>query len=113
MSMRIVEPHPDTISQKNVAGSPILRQVLVVLALLSTLAINYLSTALPINGLTPGAISDQFPVRFTPAGYVFAIWGLIYLGLMAYAVYQALPSQRLNPRLRAIAWPFVLGCSRQ
>lgn len=87
-----------------------LRQVVVILALISTLVINYLSNALPINGMTPGDISDRFPVRFTPAGYVFAIWSVIYLGLMAYAVFQALPSQRANPRLRAIGWPFVLTC---
>jgi len=87
-----------------------LRQVVVIISLISTLVINYLSNALPINGRTPGDISDSFPVRFTPAGYVFAIWSLIYLGLIAYAVYQALPGQRTNPRLRAIGWPFVLTC---
>lgn len=87
-----------------------LRQVVVIIALVSTLVINYLSNALPINGRTPGEISDGFPVRFTPAGYVFAIWSVIYLGLIAYAVFQALPNQRTNPRLRAIGWPFVLTC---
>lgn len=87
-----------------------LRQASVIIALVSTLIINYLSNALPINGRTPGEISDSFPVLFTPAGYVFAIWSVIYLGLIAYAVYQALPGQRTNPRLRAIGWPFVLTC---
>lgn len=87
-----------------------LRQVVVIIALVSTLVINYLSNALPINGRTPGEISDSFSVRFTPAGYVFAIWSVIYLGLIAYAVFQALPGQRANPRLRAIGWPFVLTC---
>jgi benzodiazapine receptor len=110
MSTGMAEPHPNYNSQKGALGSHLLRQGIVIIALLSTLAINYLSTALPINGMTPGEISDRFPVRFTPAGYVFAIWSIIYLGLMAYAVYQALPSQRLNPRLVAIAWPFVLSC---
>jgi hypothetical protein len=106
----MMKPHAGDTPQKSASGSVFLRQALVILALLITLAINYLSTALPINGMTPGEISDQFPVRFTPAGYVFSIWSIIYLGLIAYAVYQALPSQRLNPRLLAIAWPFVLSC---
>ena len=44
-----------------------------------------------------------------PAGYVFSIWGLIYLGLIAFAVYQALPSQRENPRLRSIGGLFALA----
>lgn len=87
-----------------------LRQVVIIIALATTLVINYLSNALPINGVTPGEISDSFPVLFTPAGYVFAIWSVIYLGLIAYAIYQALPSQKTNPRLRSIGWPFVVTC---
>ena len=45
------------------------------------LVTNGLASALPINGRTTGQISDSFPLVFVPAGYVFAIWGLIYLGL--------------------------------
>jgi hypothetical protein len=86
-----------------------LRQISVVIVLLATIVINILANALPINGLGTGAISDSFHVYFVPAGYVFAIWGIIYLGLMAYAVYQALPSQKDNPRLQTTGWWVVLG----
>ncbi len=86
-----------------------LRQTLVVLATLATIVVNGLANALPLNGLQTGEISDRFEVYFVPAGYVFSIWGLIYLGLLAYAVYQALPAQRENPRLRAIAVPYLWG----
>ena len=85
------------------------RQILIVVAVVVTIAVNGLANALPINGLQTGEISDSFPVYFTPAGYVFAIWGLIYLGLLAYAVYQALPAQRQNPRLRSIRTLFLIG----
>ncbi len=85
------------------------RQLLVVVAVVATIAINGLANALPINGLTTGEISDSFPVYFTPDGYVFGIWGLIYAGLIAYAIYQALPAQRLSPRLRSIRIPFLVG----
>jgi hypothetical protein len=68
-----------------------------------------LANALPINGLNTGEISDRFLVYFVPAGYVFSIWGLIYLGLIAYAIYQALPAQRQNPRLQSSGWWVVLG----
>lgn len=95
---------------RNATGSNLARQVAVIVALASTIFVNYLSNALPINGRTPSEISDSFPVRFTPAGYVFSIWSVIYLGLIAYAIYQALPNQRTNPRLRAIFWPFLLSC---
>jgi hypothetical protein len=85
------------------------RQIIVVLVTLITIVINILADALPINGLNTGKISDTFQVYFVPAGYVFAIWGIIYIGLIAYAVYQALPAQRENPRLQATGWWVVLG----
>jgi benzodiazapine receptor len=87
-----------------------LRQVVNVLAVVATIAINGLANALPLNGLTTGEISDRFDVYFVPAGYVFSIWGLIYLALIAFAVYQALPAQRENPRLRRVGYLFVLSC---
>lgn len=67
--------------------------------LLVTLIANGLANALPLNGRSTGSISDSFPVLFTPAGYVFSIWGVIYIGLIAFGIYQALPGQRENPRL--------------
>jgi len=86
------------------------RQVLNVLAVLATVVINALANALPLNGQTTGEISDRFQVYFVPAGYVFSIWGLIYLGLIAFAVYQALPAQRENPLLCRIGYLFALSC---
>lgn len=88
----------------------VVRQWLVVAAVLVTIIVNALANILPLNGITTGEISDQFPVYFVPAGYVFAIWGVIYLGLVAFAVYQVLPAQRDNPRLRAASWPFLVSC---
>jgi hypothetical protein len=88
----------------------IVKQIVVVLALVATIAVNGLANALPLNDLTTGEISDRFDVYFVPAGYVFSIWGLIYLALAAYAVYQALPNQRGNARLQSTAWLFVLSC---
>lgn len=81
-----------------------------ILAILATIGVNWLANALPLNGQQTGEISDRFQVFFVPAGYVFAIWGVIYLGLIAFAVYQALPAQRDNPRLARIGWLFALSC---
>ena len=80
------------------------------LAFLTTFVVNGLANALPINGVTTGEVSDSFPVYFVPAGYVFAIWGLIYLGLLAFVIYQLLPRQRENRRLERIGGWFALGC---
>ena len=86
-----------------------IRQIVVVLVILVTITINILANALPINGKNTGEISDTFNTYFVPAGYVFSIWGIIYIGLIAYAVYQALPGQRENPRLQATGWWVALG----
>jgi len=80
-----------------------------ILTLIVTLVVNILANALPINGQNTGQISDSYPVIFTPAGYVFSIWGLIYLALIGFAVYQALPSQANNPNLAKIGPWFSLS----
>ena len=87
----------------------IVRQAVVILAAVAMIIVNILSNALPINGQNTGEISDRFDIYFVPAGYVFSIWGLIYLGLIAYLIYQALPAQRDNAKLDAIAGPFVIS----
>ncbi|MGW8224482.1 MAG: tryptophan-rich sensory protein [Anaerolineales bacterium] len=86
------------------------RQVLVLIAAFTTIIFNILANTLPLNGLNTGDISDRFKIFFVPAGYVFSIWGLIYLGIIAYAIYQVLPAQRENPRLRSIGYLFILSC---
>lgn len=87
----------------------LVRQITVVLSVIGTITINILANALPFNGLATGAISDQFKVFFVPAGYVFAIWGLIYIGMIAFAVYQALPAQREHPQLRKVGYWFAFS----
>jgi hypothetical protein len=86
-----------------------IRQIIVIVAALAMIVVNILANALPINGQNTGEISDRFDIYFVPAGYVFSIWGLIYIGLIAYAIYQALPAQRDDAQLDAIAGPFVLS----
>jgi len=79
------------------------------LLVLAVIAVNSLAVVLPLNGRSTGQISDSFKALFVPAGYVFSIWGLIYLGLLGFAVYQLLPSQRSNPSIRATDGWFALG----
>jgi len=80
-----------------------------VLTFIITLIVNFLATNLPLNDLTTGEISDMFDIYFVPAGYVFAIWGLIYLGLLGFVIYQALPMNRDNQRLAKIDGWFSLS----
>jgi hypothetical protein len=87
-----------------------LRQILVIVATLGTIVVNLLANQLPFNNLSTGEISDMFEVYFVPAGYVFSIWGLIYLGLILYTVYQALPAQRDNATLDRVGWFYIGTC---
>jgi hypothetical protein len=86
-----------------------IRQWVNLLTFILTIAVNGLANALPLNNQTTGEISDRFEVYFVPAGYVFSIWGLIYLALLGFVIYQILPAQRQNPRLRAIGYWFALA----
>jgi benzodiazapine receptor len=87
-----------------------LKQILNVVALIAVLVVNYVAGSVGINGYTSGEVSDTIQSLFTPAGYVFAIWGLIYLGLGAFAVYQALPAQRAKSFIEQIGYWFVVSC---
>jgi benzodiazapine receptor len=82
----------------------IIRQITVCVSVAATIVVNILANALPLNGLNTGQISDRFKVYFVPAGYVFSIWGLIYIALIAYAAFQALRVQRERPVLRKTGW---------
>jgi len=78
-------------------------QLITILATIVTITINALANILPFNGQETGEISDRFAIYFVPAGYVFSIWSLIYLGLITFTIYQALPSQRDNKVIRGIS----------
>lgn len=57
-------------------------------AYLAMIIVNGLANALPINGMTTGDISGKYSNLFAPAAIAFSIWGLIYLLLAAYILYQ-------------------------
>jgi hypothetical protein len=87
-----------------------LRQITTVVVYVLTVAVNAAANALPINGQQTREISDRFEVFVVPAGYVFAIWGVIYLLLLAFTVYQAMPSRGEDPVLRSLGWlPALTG----
>lgn len=87
----------------------ILRQFANALSVVLALTVNILASALPLNGQNTGEISDRFDVYFVPAGYVFAIWLVIYIGWIAFAIYQFFPAQKENPRLRKLGYWFALS----
>lgn len=57
-------------------------------AFLGMVLVNFLANSLPINNRSTGDISDAYPNLFAPTGLTFSIWGIIYLLLAGYLVYQ-------------------------
>ncbi|MCW4040973.1 MAG: tryptophan-rich sensory protein [Candidatus Bathyarchaeota archaeon] len=81
-----------------------------VIATVLTIIINSLSNTSILGANTVGEISDAYPTFFTPAGYVFAIWGIIYALLLVFSIHQVLPKQQDAPFREKIGLYYIL-CS--
>jgi translocator protein len=82
------------------------KRIIMIISLVAVLVVNFLANSLPINGVTTGEVSD-FPILFVPAGYVFSIWGLIYVALIAFVIYSLTPKGLADEKIDSIAWWFV------
>ena len=94
------------------SAKPLGRSLAVLAAVIAAIVIPAVQMSQNI-GLTAAEFSGQGDQTLRVAGYAFSIWGLIYFGLAAYAIYQ-LTVARETPTLRAVAWPSVVaiaGCS--
>jgi len=78
-------------------------QGLNILGFIGMVIVNFLANYLPINNIDTGEVSDLYPNLFTPAGFTFSIWGLIYLLLAIFVVYQGRNILEKNPA----EYPFV------
>ena len=81
-------------------------------ALAVVLYLNYLANALPLNGRTPGELSDLYPNLFVPAGLTFSIWGIIYLWILIWVGMQAvaLLTGKQAPGAAKAGWWFLATC---
>jgi len=89
--------------------NPIILQITNIIAVVVTLFVDALANILPINGVTTGEVADAYPNLFTPPGYIFAIWGVIYVLLAVFMVFQARPNQRGEQYLQDISFFHLLG----
>ncbi len=88
----------------------IARQGTNIAAFIATLVVNYLANALPIGGVTTAQIATRYPITFLPANFTFGIWGIIYLGLVAFLVQQARASERNDAYVRQLDVLFPITC---
>jgi hypothetical protein len=86
------------------------------IAFITTLIVNTLSNSLPLNGKTPGQLSDLYPNLFVPAGLTFSIWGIIYTWLLIFIIWQvsalfnAKHMKNIAPIIDKLSWSFVITC---
>lgn len=81
-------------------------------SVLLVIVVNYVSQAIRINETTIGEVSNKYFNLFTPASYAFAIWGLIFLALIAYGSYQvklAFFSQKPSSFIEETGYWFALA----
>lgn len=67
-------------------SKPLNQKLITALVFVAVIAVNAAANALPINGFTTGELSDRYFNLFTPAGFTFSIWGVIYLALLGYVL---------------------------
>lgn len=95
--------------EDKVTGTDRMRAFLVLAATIGVLAFNWLAATGQIGGSDTGAISNKYLTLVTPAGYAFSIWGLIYVGLVAFGVYQLLPAN--IARFRPVRSLYIFTCA--
>ena len=101
---------------KAVTGQPVMLRVANLVFFVLTITFNFMAQAMPLNRKSTGELSDQYPNLFTPADVTFSIWGIIYLSLLAFIVWQLWPirnTQRAvqrNTAIDALGWNFVWLC---
>ncbi|MBN1778138.1 MAG: tryptophan-rich sensory protein [Clostridiales bacterium] len=89
----------------------LVRKLAVLLGFAGMVAVNWLGTTGQINNVTTTDISDAYTSLFTPAGYAFSIWGLIYLLLLIYVLFQLFSaSLGKDGKLSGIALWFAASC---
>lgn len=79
------------------------------IAFIAMIVVNFLSNYLPINGQTTAEISNRIEVLFTPAGYVFSIWGLIYFLVLVWLImqYKSIKNNEFSSQIGVL---FIFSC---
>ena len=82
------------------------------LGFILVIVMNYLAVSLPLAGRKTGEISDMYPNLFAPAGFTFSIWGIIYLLLAAFIIFQIKNTGKKDQPdyLNKTGWLFIISC---
>lgn len=86
------------------------RFALMVIALIGVIIVNALANILPLNNQTTGEISNRLPVLFTPAGYVFSIWSVIYVLMIIWLIGMWKKSNDIDATYIKRSNLFIISC---
>ncbi|MBM7616363.1 tryptophan-rich sensory protein [Alkaliphilus hydrothermalis] len=90
-------------------------QIMNIIAYIGMVAINILANVIPIGGNTTGEVAEMYPNLFTPANITFSIWGVIYILLGGFVIYQGrdlFSNKKKNQYfVDQISWWFVVSCA--
>jgi len=92
---------------------PIILAFISLIAYLAMITINGLANALPLNGQNTGEVSAKYETLFAPAGITFSIWGVIYLLLLGFVIFQiraAFSSNKAGLVKTRVLVLFILSC---
>ncbi|MFX1361738.1 MAG: hypothetical protein ACFE8T_15515 [Promethearchaeota archaeon] len=88
-------------------------QILNLLTFIAVVVINYLAISLPLGYGSTQELSDAIPNLFVPAGLTFSIWGIIYILLGLFSVYQLrdiFKSDKIEmPYLEKVSYFFIIS----
>ena len=94
--------------ENGTTGTERIRSFLVLAATVGVIVFNWLAATGRLGSDT-AAVSAKYATLLTPAGYAFSIWSLIYLGLIAFSIYQLLPANL--SRFRAVRSFYIFSCA--
>ena len=77
----------------------IYQKLVTALVFVGVIAANAAANGIPLNGYTTGELSDRYVNLFTPAGFTFSIWGVIYLGLLGFVLVMLFSKSAILPRI--------------
>lgn len=89
--------------------NPKLLIIINLVAFIAVLVMNTLANSLPLNGHTPGQLSDMYPNLFVPAGVTFAIWGIIYSWLLVFVSMQVVALFSTSASEKVFPWVLRVG----
>jgi hypothetical protein len=96
----------------NKTGTAKLFSILNLVLYAATVVVNGLANALPIGGKNTGELSDALPNLFVPAGLTFSIWGVIYILLGIFVIYQAVDvfgKRGISPFNEKVGYLFIIA----